>query len=304
MISTGKSSSPKKKLIDGNDLLYKLFKELLSQDQEVAIEVVRKMIAMTAVWFPVEVYQRIPILLPWVVRDSSCRSKETKDGKTPEEWGAPNSSGFLRDDNSMIKGIPKSLKINGPVNSPVRGHFVNKGFVASHVWREVNLEVLASKDSRLNSFVPNLVWLPAQISKLSDIEGGLVQSALKAISWNLYRDIPLEKPLDDAINGTWDLLPKPTMLSEFKIAPDQLNFFTASEDFYKSRKKPFINYIQFIYDCLDGRETTSKNITGRYLAGLPSVDKTELARTLAFVRVHTSTEMSPDLGSFSAAAQK
>lgn len=295
MSTTGKSSSPKKKMVDGNDLLYKLFKGLLSQDQEVAIGVVREMIAKTAVWFPIEVYQRIPILLPWVVRDSSCRPKKTKTGKTPEEWGAPNSKGFLRDDNSMIKGIPKNLKITGPADSPIRGHFVDKGFVASHVWREVNLEVLASKDSRLNSFVPNLVWLPAQISKLSDIEGGLVQSALKAVSWNLYRDAVIEEPLNDAINGTWDLLPKPTMLNEFQIPPGQLNYFAASDGFYESRRKSFTNYIQFIYDCLYDSETNSKNITGRYLEGLPAVNKTELAQTLAFVRAHTSTEMSPNL---------
>jgi hypothetical protein len=299
MSSTGKAPIAKKKLVDGNDLLYKLFKGLLNQDQEVAIGVVREMIAMTAVWYPVEVYQRIPILLPWVVRDSSCRSKKTKTGKTPEQWGAPNSVGFLRDDNSLINKIPKSLKISGPMDSPIRGHFVDKGFVASHVWREVNLEVLASKDSRLNSFVPNLVWLPAQISKLSDIEGGLVQSALKAVSWNLYRDAPIEEPLCDSISGTWDLLPKPELLEEFQIPPEKLNYFTATEAFYDARQKVFRSYIRFIYDCLNDVETASKNITGRYLDGLPSVSKTELARTLAFVRAHTSTEMSPDLPPFS-----
>ncbi len=295
----GKASTAKRKKVDGNDLLYQLFKELLGQDQEIAIGIVREMISLTAVWFPTEVYQRVPILLPWVVRDSSCRSKNTKNGKTPEEWGSPNPQGFLRDDNSMIKGIPKSLKIVGSKNSPVNGRYVNKGFVASHVWREVDLEVLANKDPRLNSFIPNLVWLPAQISKLSDIEGGLVQSALKAVSWHLYRDVKIEDPLSDAIEGTWNLLPIPTMLQEFQIKPEVLNYFAVTKNFYVARQNSFENYTKFIYECLNGITPTSKNITSRYLSGLPSVDKAELIRTLAFVRVHTSNEMAPALPPFS-----
>jgi len=68
-----KSLNTNKKTVDGNDILYQLFKGLLEKDQEVAIAVVREMIVKTAVWFPIETYQRIPILLPWVVRDNSCK---------------------------------------------------------------------------------------------------------------------------------------------------------------------------------------------------------------------------------------
>ena len=285
-----KSSNTNKKTVDGNDILYQMFKSLLEKDQEIAIEVVREMIVKTAVWFPVETYQRIPILLPWVVRDNSC--KGTAAGN---QWGSPNALGFVRDDNTMVKDILKPLRISGPNNSPLNGQTVSKGFVTSHVWREVNLEVLANKDSRLNTFIPNLVWLPKQISKLSDLEGGLVQTALKATAWNLYRSVPIEPSLHQSIENVWNELPKPELLSHFNFAPDELNFLKIEEGFYESRKRVFHNYITFIHQTVEGTEVAPKGIRSRYVNELPNVEKSMLAKTLAIVRAHTSSEMSPDL---------
>jgi len=39
-------------------------------------------------------------------------------------------------------------------------------FVASHVWRVVDHAEVKSRLPLLNSFVPNLVWLLVQVSKL------------------------------------------------------------------------------------------------------------------------------------------
>jgi hypothetical protein len=287
---TAKKTSPSKKTVDGNDILYKLFKSLLEKDQDLAIDVIREMITKTAVWFPVETYQRIPVLLPWVVRDNSC--KGTSAGN---QWGSPNALGFVRDDNTMVKDILRPLRISGPNDSPLNGLTVSKGFVTSHVWREVNLEVLANKDSRLNTFIPNLVWLPKQISKLSDLEGGLVQTALKATAWNLYRNVPIESSLHQSIEDVWHELPKPELLSHFNFAPDELNFLKIEDSFYESRKKVFHNYITFIHQSVEGTEVVPKGIRTRYINGLPNIDTSVLAKTLAIVRAHTSSEMSPDL---------
>lgn len=294
---TAKKTSPTKKTVDGNDILYKLFKSLLEKDQDLAIDVIREMIIKTAVWFPIETYQRIPVLLPWVVRDNSCRGKIVGKKRVDDQWGAPNALGYLRDDNTMVKDIFKPLQVIGPKDSPVNNQFVSKGFVASHVWREVNLEVLANKDSRLNTFIPNLVWLPKQISKLSDIEGGLVQTALKATSWNLYRNVPFESPLQQSIENVWNELPKPELLSHFNFAADELNFLKIEESFYESRKEVFHAYITFIQNCIDGIPAAPKGIRSRYRAELPEIDPIELANTLKIVRKHTSSEMSPDFPS-------
>ena len=49
----------------------------------------------------------------------------------------------------------------------------------------------------LNSFVPNLVWLPVQISKLTDREGSYAQRFLQAISCQIYKNISLPKELTE-----------------------------------------------------------------------------------------------------------
>jgi hypothetical protein len=59
-------------------------------------------------------------------------------------------------------------------------------FVASHVWRELVPSGQASRERATYSFVPNLVWLPAQVSKLSDREGSFVQTYLQALSWKIW----------------------------------------------------------------------------------------------------------------------
>lgn len=282
-----------KKKIDGNDLLYRFFQKLLETDTEVAVVATKLMIRSTAVWFATETFQRLPILLPWVIRDANCRSKTTKSGKTPEEWGKPDARGFLRDDNSLIKAIPRSLQVSGPPGSPVDKAFVEKGFVACHVWREVNLEELASRDPRLNSFVPNLVWLPSQVAKLSDIEGGLVQNALKATSWNLYRETSFDEPLRSSVEGVWSLLPEPPD-SELAVPSSELNFFTPTDAFYERRKRTFHDYISFIYSVMKDEPLSEKRVTGRYFAHLHEVDKAELIKTLAYVRSHTSEDYLPE----------
>ena len=98
-------------------------------------ELVSRLIANLGIWFHPDLYQRMPILLPFAVRDPLCR-KQKKD--EIEAWGSPNEMGYLRDDNSLVKSLPKSLKVNSNNNSSYGGKKVGKGFVASHVWRQIN----------------------------------------------------------------------------------------------------------------------------------------------------------------------
>src|SRR5688572_17571169 len=97
-----------------------------------------------AVWFPVEVYAALPVLLPWVVRDPSCRGSR-KNGVVvrPDQWSAPNELGYLRDDNSLVKGLPRALTIRGPKDAHLDGRRLGTEFVASHIWRQTSAEGLA-----------------------------------------------------------------------------------------------------------------------------------------------------------------
>jgi hypothetical protein len=46
---------------------------------------------------------------------------------------------------------------------------MGKGFVASHVWRKLVNGSSAPQHALTNSFIPNLVWLPTQVAKLSRV---------------------------------------------------------------------------------------------------------------------------------------
>jgi hypothetical protein len=152
--------------VDGNHILYHfLQKGLLQEDVWLFQMLTARLVASLGIWFPLRTYAAMPFLAPYAVRDSSCR-KDAKTGR-PEAWGSPNSTGYFRDDNSLIKNIPSSLPIESRFGE-YAGARMGNGFVASHVWRRLTIDGYASQHSLTNSFIPNLVWLPAQVSKLSD----------------------------------------------------------------------------------------------------------------------------------------
>jgi hypothetical protein len=64
---------------------------------------------------------------------------------SPDKWSSPDDAGFLRDDNSLIKALPRSLLVRGPKNSHISGARLGTEFVAAHVWRVVGHEHLASR---------------------------------------------------------------------------------------------------------------------------------------------------------------
>jgi hypothetical protein len=187
--------------------------------------------------------------------------------------GAPNAQGYLRDDNSLIKSLPRSLAIRSPANSLYDGGRIGKGFVASHVWRISS--TLSFDGFRghtrvwLNSFVPNLVWLPVQVSKLSDREGSFVQLLLQALAYQLYRSLPVPAGAKDLIESLWEHLPKPKVDAFSGVASaSDLAFFEATDSFFASRTAN----VRRVSDALATRQGGSwiagKIITTRYTAGL------------------------------------
>src|ERR1019366_8734253 len=125
-------------------------------------------------------------------------------------WSSPDAHGFLRDDNSLVKAIPRAMDITGPKGSHVHDARMGSEFVASHIWRVVDHADLASRHPLLNSFVPNLVWLPGQVAKLSDRQGGIVQKTLEALSYKVYRQAPVHPNLAEIVEEAWEMIPQPT----------------------------------------------------------------------------------------------
>jgi hypothetical protein len=259
------------KVVHGDDLLYRFFLDLFTAEPEPFARVPRLLIESMAIWLPLDVYERFPVLLPWVVRDPTCRGSKGKG--IPDQWGAPNDAGFLRDDNSLVKSLPRALAVYGPKGSHVHGTRMGTEFVASHIWREVDHVDLASRVPLLNTFVPNLVWLPSQVAKLSDVEGGIVQQTLQAMSRAIYGTATVDEHLRDVVDEAWNLLPPPpAVLDDTDL--DRLNWFVSTPRFFATRKARLATVVHALQTLAAGEPLTHKVITTRYGAGLPRVDPT------------------------------
>ncbi len=257
------------RVVHGDDLLYRFFQQLISVEPDLGSRVSTLLLNSMAIWLPLDVYDRLPVLLPWVVRDPKCRG--SKAHGTADSWSSPNALGYLRDDNSLIKSLPRSLVITGPSGSHISGARIGRDFVAAHVWRVVGHEELASRIPILNSFVPNLVWLPAQIAKLTDVEGGIVQRILQATSYAIYRRAPVRESLASAAERAWRLIPRPTLESgPFELSA--LNWFGSTANFFRTRETRLWTVISALEDLESGRALKTKVMTTRYTEGLPTVD--------------------------------
>jgi hypothetical protein len=275
-----------KSVVHGDDLLYRFFQDALQDSPELFAAVPQLLIKTMGIWLPLDVYERWPVMLPWVVRDSSCRGNRLKG--IPDEWSSPNAQGFLRDDNSLVKSLPRSMTVRGPKGSHINGARMGSEFVASHVWRVVRHEALASRVPLLNSFVPNLVWLPGQISKLTDREGGVVQKTLQAMAYRIYRNAPVAPHLADVVEEAWSMIPEPE-LQPAPVEPGDLNWFKASDNFFRTRSRRLASVIEALDAIEDRQPVADRVVTRRYASGLPLVDRTNRAALRTFLRPFAST---------------
>jgi len=259
--------------IDGNHVLYHfLQKGLLQEDVWLFQMLTARLVASLGIWFPLRTYSVMPLLTPYAVRDKTCR-KDVKTGR-PEAWGSPNSQGYFRDDNTLIKGIPSALPIESRF-SEYNGARMGKGFVASHVWRKLTDGGSASQHPLTNSFIPNLVWLPTQVAKLSDREGSFVQTYLQAISKKIYRPVPVSAHQQNVVSEAWDLLPDPSGIPPQGLPPTEvLNFFAYSDDFMMSRFKSMQKVQVLIARAAIGQ--AGPQVSKRYNEGLKLMSPEQL----------------------------
>ena len=125
--------------------------------------------------------------------------------------------------------------------------------------------------------MPNLVWLPAQVSKLTDREGSFVQGYLQALSLKLYKDVPVSEQLQPLVEKSWSKLPVPQGIPPQGL-PDasDLNFFESSPAFLHRRVEKISSVVRAITSVLEGKEITGRVIASRYKEGLPEVDSPAL----------------------------
>lgn len=264
-------------MVDGETILYHILQKQIIQAYDVdnpPTEVkfmIEQLLLWGGVWFKPKTYQQIPVLLPYVVRDASCRKKDPATGK--DTRGVANYRGFMPDDNSSIKGIPKSLIIES-VFLEMNGKRLGNGYVASHCWRILKNkpDMLASQWERTNSFIPNLVWLPKQLSKLTDREGSYAQRFIQHVSGLLYRNIDLRNPM---LTEIWNELKDPGITPVSKVNLNELNYFGNNENWLSRRKDNLLKELQSILNILDGRSPIVETINvSTYVPSLIKVAKT------------------------------
>jgi hypothetical protein len=274
----------KSALIDGENILYHyLQKDLLESDIWLFQMLCARLVAGLGIWLQPEIYQRMPTLLPFAVRDPSCRKRKEGD---VEAWGTPSSQGYLRDDNTLVKNIPKSMVVISSSQPLYSGKRVGNGFVAAHVWRQTKFSeigaLLASRDPWINSFVPNLVWLPSEVAKLSDREGTFTQLYLQALSAKIYRNLEVSSEMRPFVDRIWNMLEVPKGIPEQGLPETKnLSFFRADNTFIQTRIQSVADVVAAYKTVLSGQRLTSKVITSRFGDGLPSVPREQVSKRLA-----------------------
>ena len=263
----------------GDDILYHFFqKQLRANNPDFAKSFIMQAINALGIWIYPDFYQKIPVILPFAVRDPSCR-KNKMTGQ--DEWASPNSRGLLRDDNSLVKGIIKSMPVisNGNLYKDIT---LGNGFVASHIWRKTSHASsdaeLASRNPWLNTFIPNLVWLPKQISKMTDREDGWAQQYVKVLSRHIYEHCSFKSPLQERVRNLWSKLPAPDGFVDVDL-PDisTLNFFDPREKIVITRIKKIEQVIAAIRKVIANQPLDKKVIASRYMEGLPHINRRNLS---------------------------
>ena len=270
-----------KKSVDGNNILYHYLQKItITEGTQLDKDVIKKIIIDLSIWIPPQMALVLPIIYPYAVRDNNCRSGM---GKRVEAWGSPDEFGFFRDDNSLIKAVPRSYKINSPFFNEYNNYYLGNNFIASHVWRyDSKKDMLLTKKAETNSFIPNLTWLPKQISKLSDNEGLFAQKVIQGLSYRIY-DKTMQKS-HPMIRDIWKSLPKNNLADDIDLS--RINYFVLDDIHLRKFTNKCLKNIDLILKYLDGPLKGNEKVhCSRYLKNLHKVpNKQKIKKFLSAYR--------------------
>lgn len=252
------------KRIDGQNVLYHYIqKNLVKDDSDLSKELLKRFLLDMSIWIPTSIYKRLPVILPYVVRDSSCRGRPNGE----DQWGMADKRGFLRDDNSLIKGIPRSFTVDSPQVEYYNGLKMGNGFVPSHIWGKITIngnQFFSSRLPELNSFIPNLTWLPVQLSKLTDRQDSFAQRFLQAVSYKIYKKIAMP----ESISKIWNNLDFPSEFKNLDVDISKVSFFKVPDNWLEKHIDNLIYEINLIREATKINTTNAKIKCHRYLPSL------------------------------------
>lgn len=234
------------------------------------VELTYGLIQKLGVWWAPDAYRRLPVMVPWCVRDRSCRYDQG-----PESWGAPRDDAYLRDDNSIIKKLPLTCLVTAPTDHPFQNRKPWRGFTACHIWRDMPDGTLAGADPWLYSFMPNLIWLPTWIAPLTDRQSSEVQRTLQRTSFALFRQVAVRDTLRPYADYGWSKLQAPP--PGHVLATEQLAMFDPHEKFFHSRVNYLDKFVAGTDSVLTRGSLSAKLICTRYTIGLPQLDTSAIS---------------------------
>jgi hypothetical protein len=218
------------------------------------------------VWLPPELYAVMPVLLPHVLRDNSCRNKN-KPGAV-DEWGWPSPEGYLRDDNSRVKNLithyTSVLRVGHSPDASLLGAGLAGGYTACHVWPD--------RDPGRNTFVANLVWLPTVVSRLSDATPGPPLAAhtfLRRLACSLFRPVVTHQAVAAIANQAWPFLAVDGTIALRPLPPPgEVHWFSVTGEWVEARH----HELSLVVSLLRSRaaQTAPELPAGRLPSGMKS----------------------------------
>jgi hypothetical protein len=236
----------------------------------------RMILLHAGVWLPLEVYELWPVLFPWMKRDNPKVYAGHKFEADPAD-------GFEIQDNSPIGTLKKDRPVQWTTLSPVfQTNPISSGaheWMQSHCWDGMTTSPLT------NSFVPNLVWLPHGLGRLTDDTSSLFDQEARRIAWSLYRDAPVPAALTGIIEGIWASLAPPEGELLSSDERELVNFFAIGSNFHLRRQR----------EHLDHGHVATRLINGDSLQGLklPKKYRRTLQRASSEVLESLARHMEP-----------
>lgn len=183
------------------------------------------------------------------------------------------------DDNSLVKNLIKSVPVASQY-AHLDGHRAGTGFVASHVWQITADGYRSARNPLTYSFVPNVLWLPTDVSRLSD-RAGFAPAFLQALAHRIYREEPVHPSMKKTVDDAWSLLPNNESVPPQGLpVVEDLNYFVPSPAWLLRRIETIETIGTALLQTARGNPPTTRVFTKRYGPGLASLKRAR-ARALS-----------------------
>lgn len=142
----------------------------------------------------------------------------------------------------------------------------------------------------VHSFIGNLVWLPREVAKYTDEEGGFGQNLLKEISWAIFRTNLSDRSSTSLVERIWQYLPPPESSVLSSRTPLNVAYFDIDIDRFSDSHHGLMRAILYALERIEAEGSSvilaqikypPRSLCVRYSENLPSM----LESSCSFLRL-------------------